>query len=116
MFFPNVHDEIKNCISQDIGDCQGAQKDTEQAKDSVNSVNIGWTPRSAYWLGVNFNLRIFERVFVGLDLCRNEDWVRMKEIMPYPSHGTTNWCVTNTYWRTQHVWATPHLPLPRRQR
>lgn len=24
LFFPHVHDEIKNCVSQDIGDCLGA--------------------------------------------------------------------------------------------
>lgn len=35
-----------------------------------------WTPRSAYWLGVNLNLLVFERVFVGLDLCHNTAWVR----------------------------------------
>ena len=26
LFFPHVHDEIKNCVSQEIKDCSGAYK------------------------------------------------------------------------------------------
>jgi len=55
-FFYSVHEEVKASIDQHIG---GYSE---------------WTPLSPYRLGVSFNIRIFERVFVGLDLCRNNQW------------------------------------------
>ncbi len=55
-FLYGVHEEVKASIDQHIGGCSE------------------WTPLSAYRLGVSYNLRIFERVFVGLDLCRNNQW------------------------------------------
>lgn len=54
---------------------------TEAVHDAINAAietHIGsshtWSGQSAYQLGVDLNLRIFERVFVGLNLCNNDDW------------------------------------------
>jgi len=56
LYFDAVHEEIAFGIDTHIGKC------------------ADWRGRSAYHLSVNLNMKIFERVFVGLDLCRNNDW------------------------------------------
>lgn len=55
-YFGAVHDEIEFSLSKYIGTCPG------------------WHPQAAYQLCIELNMQVFERVFVGLDLCRNEDW------------------------------------------
>ncbi|CAG8952503.1 hypothetical protein HYFRA_00009606 [Hymenoscyphus fraxineus] len=51
-----MHDEIGNALEKNIGS------------------SPTWKGLSAYQLGIEINLEVFERVFVGLDLCRNDDW------------------------------------------
>ena len=49
-------------------------------ENGTTEQQLDWHPHSAYWLAIDLNLRIFERVFVDLDLCRNKDWV------PFPPY------------------------------
>ncbi len=51
-----VHDEIDASLDDYPGRC------------------AGWHGHSAYDFAIHLNLKIFERVFVGLDLCRNHEW------------------------------------------
>ncbi|KAL8951312.1 MAG: hypothetical protein Q9222_002711 [Ikaeria aurantiellina] len=51
-----VHDQLHQAVNTHIGDCPH------------------WQESSAYQLGVSLNLQIYERVFVGLDLCKDDKW------------------------------------------
>jgi cytochrome P450 len=55
-YFDAIHEEIESALEANIG---------------TTSI---WREISAYQLGIEINLAVFERVFVGLDLCRNEQW------------------------------------------
>ncbi|CAO1604856.1 hypothetical protein XANCAGTX0491_008397 [Xanthoria calcicola] len=55
-YFDFVHDEIDASLDDYPGRC------------------AGWQGHSAYDFAIHLNLKIFERVFVGLDLCRNHEW------------------------------------------
>ncbi|KAL9596067.1 MAG: hypothetical protein Q9219_006053 [cf. Caloplaca sp. 3 TL-2023] len=51
-----VHHELNYAINAHMGNCPN------------------WQAFSAYELGISLNLQVYERVFVGLDLCKHDDW------------------------------------------
>jgi hypothetical protein len=75
-FFDGVHEEVETSLEKQLGECSGQYLSPFLLLADSSNLLKEWIPRSAYWLSVDMNLRIFERVFVGLDLCRKDKWVR----------------------------------------